>query len=421
MAESMMRTNASDSPFDAEAIKKDFPIFSSVNQDPFIFLDSAASSQRPCDVLDAMDKYYQTTHANVHRGVYRIAEQATNMYEESRMHVGRFLNAQDGASEVVFTKNATEAFNLFAQGYGRKVLRKGDVVLLTEMEHHANIVPWMILKDQIGFEIRFLDTDSHGKLVLDDFDDKLKGVKIFGVTLASNVLGTINPVKELAAKAHAAGAIVVVDGAQYSPHLPTDVQDLGADALCLTGHKMLGPTGIGVLWAKRSILEEMLPFLGGGEMIRDVTRYGFTTNDVPHKFEAGTPPIAEAVGLDAALTYLENLGMDAIRGHELTLAEYALGKLKDEFGDKIKIFGPENPKERTGVISFELKDIHPHDISQILDEQGVCIRAGHHCAKPLMKSLNVPATARASLYLYNTFEDVDGLVEALHKTKQFFS
>ena len=405
---------------DAEAIKRDFPIFRDVKQDPFVYLDSAASSQRPYSVIQSMDDYYSQTHANVHRGVYRIAEQATNLYEEARAHLGRFIGAPSPELEVVFTKNATEAFNLFAHGYGRKYLSSKDAVLLTKMEHHANMVPWMILKEQIGFELRFLDFDDDGQLILDNIEEQLKGVKILGVTMASNVLGTINPVQELAQLAHQAGAVVIADGAQYSPHIRTNVDELGIDAYCVTGHKMLGPTGIGALWAKKSILEDMYPFLGGGEMIRNVTTEGFTTNDIPHKFEAGTPPIAEAVGLDAALTYLEGVSLDAIRTHELSLTTYALELLGERFGARLKVFGPRDPKKRTGVISFELEDIHPHDVSQILDQEGVCVRAGHHCAKPLMTSLNVPATARASFYLYNTAKDVEALVAALEHTEEFF-
>ncbi|SHE65185.1 cysteine desulfurase / selenocysteine lyase [Ferrithrix thermotolerans DSM 19514] len=409
-----------DKVLDAQTVKQDFPIFKEVGQDPFVYLDSAASAQRPSKVLEAMDSYYHTTHANVHRGVYRVAEQATNLYEEARSHLGRFLGAPKPELEIVFTKNATEAFNLFAHGYGRKILGPNDVVLLTKMEHHANIVPWMILREQIGFEIRFIDIDAEGQLVLDNIEQQLKGVKILGVTMASNVLGTLNPIKQLTEYAHQEGAIVIADGAQYSPHLPTNLQVLGVDAYCITGHKMLGPTGIGALWARTSILEEMYPFLGGGEMIRNVTTEGFTTNDIPHKFEAGTPPIAEAVGLSAALTYLEEIGLENIRAHELSLTSYAMEQLHERLGSEIKIFGPENPSARSGVISFELKDVHPHDVSQILDQEGVCVRAGHHCAKPLMTSLNVPATARASFYLYNTESDVDSLVSALVKTVEFF-
>ncbi len=421
MANELMVDNILDQGvLDAQAIKNDFPIFKEVKQDPFVYLDSAASSQRPYSVIKSMDDYYRQTHANVHRGVYRIAEQATNLYENARCHLGKFLGAPHPELEIVFTKNATEAFNLFAQGYGRKFLSPRDVVLITKMEHHANIVPWMILKEQIGFELRFLDFDDDGQLILDDIEEKLKGVKILGVTMASNVLGTINPVKELTQMAHSVGAVVIADGAQYSPHFTTNVKDLGVDAYCTTAHKMLGPTGIGALWAKRSILQEMYPFLGGGEMIQNVTTEGFTTNDIPHKFEAGTPPIAEAVGLDAALTYLEGVSLTAIRAHELSLLTYAMDLMEERFGSRIKVFGPRDPKKRSGVISFELEGVHPHDVSQILDQEGVCVRAGHHCAKPLMTSLNVPATARASFYLYNTEEDVEALVAALERTEDFF-
>ncbi|MGC8480050.1 MAG: aminotransferase class V-fold PLP-dependent enzyme [Acidimicrobiales bacterium] len=406
--------------FDAKRLKEDFPLFKN-NSPTLAFLDSAASSQRPQSVLDAMDRYYSTTHANVHRGVYRLAEDATAAYEHAREHLGQFLGAPDPSREIVFTKNATEAFNLFIQGLGRVRLGPGRTVLLTEMEHHANLVPWMILQQQLGFAIRYIPVDGAGYLDLADLDRLLEGVSIVGVTLASNVLGTLNPVKEIAARAHEAGALVVGDGAQYAPHIATDVKEVGIDALCITAHKMLGPTGIGALWAKRAILEEMTPFLGGGEMIADVRLDGFTPNEIPHKFEAGTPPIAEAVGLDAALTYLESVGLDRIRQHEIELTSYALARLEDRFAGRIEIFGPKNAAHKGGVISFSFGDIHPHDVAQILDEAGVCVRAGHHCAKPLMRKLGVAATARASFYLYNTEEDVDRLVEALSRTESFFS
>jgi cysteine desulfurase/selenocysteine lyase len=404
---------------DARQLKEDFPIFKN-NPSTMAFLDSAASSQRPRSVLDAMDRYYETTHANVHRGVYRLAENATAEYEHAREHLGRFLGAPDPSREVVFTKNATEAFNLFVQGLGRVRLGPTHTVLLTEMEHHANLVPWMILQQQLGFAIRYIPVDQAGYLDLADLDQLLDGVSIVGVTLASNVLGTLNPVREIASRAHEVGALVIGDGAQYAPHIATNVEEIGVDALCITAHKMLGPTGLGALWARREILEEMTPFLGGGEMIADVRLDGFTPNEIPHKFEAGTPPIAEAVGLDAALTYLESVGLDRIRQHEIELTSYALDCLEDRFAGRIEIFGPKNPSHKGGVISFSFGDIHPHDVAQILDEAGVCVRAGHHCAKPLMRKLGVAATARASFYLYNSQEDVDRLVDALSRAESFF-
>jgi cysteine desulfurase/selenocysteine lyase len=400
--------------------REDFPIFNEVEQKPFVYLDSASSSQRPLVVLEAMDRYYRSTHANVHRGVYRIAEEATALYERARTHLGNFIGAPDPSREIVFTKNATEAANLFVQGLGRRRLDATSTVLLTHLEHHANLVPWMILKEQLGFAIRYIPLTDDGRLDLSDLDQLLDGVSLVGVSLASNVLGTINPVAAIAERAHLAGALVFGDGAQFVPHNTTNVVELGIDALCITGHKMLGPTGIGALWARHELLEEMQPFLGGGEMIADVRLDGFTPNVIPYKFEAGTPPIAEAVGWECALSYLESIGMEKIRHHEVELTRYALSALEEGLGDAITIFGPRDPESRGAVISFELKEIHPHDVSQLLDQEGVCVRAGHHCAKPLMRQLGVAATARASLYLYNGHEDVDALVGALQKCQAFF-
>ena len=409
-------------PLEAATLAKDFPLLSvEVHGRPITYLDSASSSQRPTAVLDAMRTYDETTHANVHRGVYSIAEEATRLFEAARANVGRFIGAPDPAREVVFTKNATEALNLVAHSWGRTHLRRGDVVVLTEMEHHANIVPWHMLAAERGVELRWIGIDDGGRLVLDDLDQLLDGAKLLGVTCMSNVLGTLNPIAELAAAAHAAGAVVVADACQSVPHLPTDVAGLGVDLLAFSAHKMLGPTGIGVLWGRSDLLESLPPFLGGGEMILDVRKDGFTPNEIPWRFEAGTPPITEAIGLGAAVDYLRTVGMDAVRAHEIALTGYALDALGDRFGDDIRIFGPPEPTARGGVISFALGDLHPHDISQILDEYGVCVRAGHHCAKPLMRRLGVNATARASLALYNDEHDVDILVEALDAARTFFA
>jgi len=405
---------------DVSVIKKDFPILDrQVHGRRLVFLDSAASAQKPQVVLDAMQHYYETTHANVHRGVYTMAEEATALYEGAREKVARFISARS-SREVLFSKNATESINLVAHAWGRANLVAGDVVLLTEIEHHANLVPWLILKDALGLELRYIPLGDDGLLDLGDLDRLLAGVKLVGVTALSNVLGTIPPVRRIADAAHAAGAVVVVDGSQYVPHLATDVEALGADFLAFTGHKMVGPTGIGVLWGREALLAAMPPFLGGGDMIRDVRLDGFVVNDLPWKFEAGTPPIAEAVGLGAAVDYLEGLGMEAIRAHEIALTGYALRTLKDRLGDDITIYGPADPENRGGVISFSYKDIHPHDISQVLDSQGVCVRAGHHCAKPLMRRLGVGATARASFYMYNDETDVDALADALSATSDLF-
>jgi cysteine desulfurase/selenocysteine lyase len=405
---------------DVERVKKDFPILDvEVRGKRLVYLDSANTSQKPRPVLDAMERYYETTNANIHRGVYAIAEEATRLYEEARAKLARFVGA-GSTREVVFTKNATEATNLVIQAWGRANLKAGDVVLLTDMEHHANIVPWHILAPQIGVELRWLDVDDEGQLVLDDLEQKLDGVKFVGVTAMSNVLATLNPVRRICDAAHAAGAVVLVDGAQYVPHLPTDVQALGCDFLAFTSHKMLGPTGIGGLWGREELLEAMPPFLGGGEMIRDVRRDGFEPNELPWKFEAGTMPIAEAVGLGAAIDYLEALGMEKVRAHEIELTRYALETLRERHGDSITIHGPSQAELRGGVISFSVAGLHPHDVSQVLDEHAVCVRAGHHCAKPLMKRLGVGATARASMYVYNDEADVDALNDALTAAVQFF-
>ena len=407
---------------DVAALAEDFPLLArEVHGRRITYLDSAASSQRPTAVLDAMREYDETTHANVHRGVYTIAEEATRRFEAARANVGRFIGSPAPAREVVFTKNATEALNLVAHSWGRANLRAGDVVVLTEMEHHANIVPWHQLAADRGIELRWLPIDDDGRLVLDDLDAVLDGARVLSVTCMSNVLGTLNPVPALAERAHAAGALVVADACQSVPHLPTDVSALGVDLLAFSAHKMLGPTGIGVLWGREELLASMPPFLGGGEMILDVRKDGFTPNDIPWRFEAGTPPITEAVGLGAAVDYLRSVSMDAVRAHEVALTRYALDALTDRFGDDIRVFGPASPEARGGVLSFAFRDVHPHDISQILDEYGVCVRAGHHCAKPLMRRLGVNATARASFALYNDEHDVDTLVEALDAAGRFFA
>jgi len=408
-------------PFDVATIRKDFPLLSrEVHGRPITYLDSAASAQRPTLVLDAMRTYDETTHANVHRGVYTIAEEATRLFEAARLNVGRFIGAPEPAREIVFTKNATEALNLVAHTWGRTHLHPGDVIVLTEMEHHANIVPWHILAEERGVSIRWLPVDDDGQLVLDDLDRTLEGAKLLGVTCMSNVLGTLNPIGRLVEAAHAAGAVVVADGAQSVPHLPCDVAALGVDFMAFSAHKMLGPTGIGVLWGREELLSSLPPFLGGGEMILDVRKDGFTPNDIPWRFEAGTPPITEAVGLGAAVDYLSAVGMDAVRAHEISLTRYAMDTLGERFGDDLHIFGPPDPTARGGVLSFSYRDVHPHDISQILDQYGVCVRAGHHCAKPLMRRLGVNATARASFGLYNDESDVDTLAEALAEAGAFF-
>jgi cysteine desulfurase/selenocysteine lyase len=405
---------------DPQLIKKDFPILDQlVHGKRLVYLDSAASSQKPAAVIEAMSRYYETTHANVHRGVYAIAEEATRLFEAGRASVARFIGARD-AGEVVFTKNVTEAINLVAYSWGRANLAAGDVVVLTEMEHHSNLVPWLQLRAERNIELRFLPVTDDGLLDLSRLDETLDGAKLLGVTAVSNVLGTINPVRELADAAHSAGALILIDGAQQAPHLPTDVRAMDVDFFGLTGHKMLGPTGIGALWGRAELLEGMPPFLGGGEMIRDVRLDGFTPNDVPWKFEAGTPPIAEVVGLTAAVDYLTTIGMSSVRQHERDLTAYALTTLRERYPDLV-IHGTDDADSRGGVISFNYKDVHPHDLSQVLDESGVCVRAGHHCAKPLMRRFGVGATARASFSVYNEKADVDALADALATADRLFA
>ncbi len=407
---------------DVATLRKDFPLLTrEVHGHPITYLDSAASAQRPVQVLDAMREYDETTHANVHRGVYAIAEEATRQFEAARHRVGGFIGAPVPDREVIFTKNATEGLNLVAHTWGRTHLRSGDTIVLTEMEHHANIVPWHMLAAERDLTIRWIPVDDEGSLILDDLESLVDGAKLVGVTCMSNVLGTLNPISYIAGVAHAAGAVVVADGAQSVPHLPTSVTELDVDFLAFSAHKMLGPTGIGVLWGRDELLTDLPPFLGGGEMILDVRKDGFTPNDIPWRFEAGTPPITEAIGLGAAVDYLSAVGMDAVREHEIALTTYAMSSLRDRFGDDLRIFGPVDPEARGGVLSFAYRDLHPHDISQILDQYGVCVRAGHHCAKPLMRRMGVNATARASFALYNDESDIDTLADALDAAGAFFA
>ena len=405
---------------DVAGVVADFPLLSAERTTPLVYLDSAATSQKPRSVIDAMTTYYETINANVARGVYGIAEASTNALEGARAKVARFIGAPS-ANEVIFTKNATESLNLVAQSWGRANLAAGDTVVLTELEHHANIVPWHLLAAEKGLELRWIPVGADGTLDLTDLDRLLDGAALLGLTAMSNVTGALTPVRRLVDAAHAAGAVISLDACQYVPHLPCDVVDLGADFVSFSGHKMCGPTGIGVLWGRTDLLDAMPPFLGGGGMIENVTTEGFTCAPLPHKFEAGTPPIAEVVGLGAAVDYLSALGMDAVRAHEVHLTDYALGALRERFGDELVVHGPADPAQRGGVLSLDLVGVHPHDISQVLDQHGVCVRAGHHCAKPLMRILGVGATARASLYIYNDTSDVDALVEALDDARRFFA
>jgi cysteine desulfurase/selenocysteine lyase len=408
-------------PLDVARIKADFPILErTVNGRRLVYLDSASSSQKPQAVLDAMDHHQRHHYANVHRGVYTISEESTAAYEGARRKMARFLNARS-TSEIVFTKNITEAVNLVAYSWARANLREGDAVVITQMEHHANVVPWHILAAERGIELRWIPLTPDYRLDLSDLDRLLDGAKLLAVSAMSNVLGTINAIRPLADAAHAAGAHVLVDAAQAVPHLPVDVQEWGADFVGFTGHKMLGPTGIGGLWARAELLDAMPPFLGGGEMISDVRFDGFTPNEVPWKFEAGTMPFVEASGLGAAVDYLEAVGMDAVREHEKALTAYALRVLDERFEDRMTVNGHRDVETRGGAISFVFEGIHAHDISQVLDEDGVCVRASHHCAKPLMRVLGVPATTRASFYLYNDEADADALVDALARAEKFFA
>ncbi|HML23035.1 MAG TPA: cysteine desulfurase [Aggregatilinea sp.] len=406
------------SPLNIDAIRDDFPI---LNQEVHpgkrvVFLDSAASSQKPRQVIDAMSDYYETSHANVHRGIHVLSERATNGYEGARVKVKEFINAAS-AREIIYTRNTTESINLVSNAWGRTNLGPGDVVVLTEMEHHSNIVPWQILAAERGFTIRYVPVTDSGELDLDAYTAFLRDepVKLVGAMHVSNMLGTVNPVEEMIAQAHAAGALFVLDGAQSVPHLAVDVQALDVDFLAFSGHKMAGPTGIGILYGKRALLEAMPPFLGGGDMIKRVTLEGSTWNTLPHKFEAGTPAIAEAIGMGAAVDYLRGIGMDNILAHERILVDYALDRLAEVPG--LTLYGPDADK-RNGVATFTLKDLHAHDLAQLLDAEGVAIRAGHHCAMPLHQRFGIAASARASFYLYNTTDDVDALVDAIEVARK---
>jgi cysteine desulfurase/selenocysteine lyase len=401
-------------------IRGDFPILSrQVHGKPLVYLDSAASSQKPLAVIEAMNAYYRSAHANVHRGVYEISEEATEALERARTKVARFINARQ-SKQVIFTRNTTESINLVAYSWGWANVKAGDLIVLTTMEHHSNLVPWQLLAQRSGARLEFVPLTPEGLLQLDVYARLLEqGPKLVAFTQMSNVLGTINPVKEMIAQAHAAGAVALVDAAQSAPHLPLDVQELDADFVCFSGHKMLGPTGIGVLYGKRELLEAMPPFLGGGDMIRSVSLRSSTWNDLPWKFEAGTPAIAEAVGLGAAVDYLSTLGMDWVRQHERSITAYALERLQTV--PQLQIYGPLTDELRGGVVSFSLADIHPHDLASILDQEfGVAIRAGHHCAQPLMEHLGLVATARASFYVYTLPEEIDVLVQGLRRALEIF-
>jgi cysteine desulfurase/selenocysteine lyase len=407
-------------PLDSAAIRADFPLLRrDFGGRPLAYLDSAATSLKPQPVLDALEAYNTRFTANIHRGIYTTAEEATAAYEQARATAARFLNAPS-SSEIVFVRNATEAINLVAYSWGRGHIRQADSIVLTELEHHSNLVPWQLLVQEKDADLEFVAIDEQGRLDQESFEVLLRTrPKLVAFNQISNALGTINPAREMIGKAHAAGALVLIDGAQSVPHTPVDVQDLGADFFVFSGHKALGPTGSGVLWARRELLEAMPPFMGGGEMIREVRLRHTTFNDVPWKFEAGTPDIAAAIGLGAALEYLEDLGMERVREHERALTTYALDMLPREVPG-IRIIGPGTADERAGIVTFTLPGIHAHDVATLLDREAIAIRAGHHCTQPLHERLGESATGRASFNVYTTTEDIDRLAAGLRKVQQVF-
>lgn len=400
--------------------RDEFPVLQKLVHGKSIhYLDSANSSQKPNSVIDAMSAFMRESYSPVGGSSHLLAVNANDMYQEARKKVATFINAYSN-NEIIFTKNATEALNLVAQSWGRANLGEGDIIVLTHMEHHANIVPWQILAKEKGFTIRWVPLTADYLLDLSVLPELLKGAKAFSFTAMSNVLGTINPNRELCAAAHAAGAIAIVDGCQSVPHIITDVQAMGADLLAFSGHKMCGPTGIGVLWGREALLQAMPPFLGGGNMISEVGLDGFTSAQLPNKFEAGTPPIVEVIGLGAAIDFINQVGMGAIRQHEIDLSRYAYQEFTSRFGGDVTIYGPTDPALRGATFSFSVRDIHPHDVSEVLNEHNVYVRAGHHCTKPLHKLLGAASTVRASMYLYSTESDVDALMDALDDVYEIF-
>lgn len=407
---------------DASRIRADFPILARpINGHPLVYLDSAATSQKPRSVLAAEERYYEEANANPHRGVYALSLEATEAYEAARARVARFLHAPDPAG-VVFVRGTTEAINLVATSLGRKMLHRGDRVVSTLMEHHSNIVPWHMLREYSGIDLEFLGIDDEGRLLTEDLDRMLdRRTKVVTLTHVSNVLGTVNPVREVAERAHDAGALVVLDAAQSAPHRPIDVGALGVDFVAFSGHKTLGPMGIGVLWGRTDLLDSMPPSMGGGEMIREVHTDRVSYRETPAKFEAGTPNVGGAVALSTALDYLENVGWEELREHELRLQRVALSMAEERFGDRMRVYGPRDPTAREAVISFSLRGAHPHDVASLLDARGICVRAGHHCAQPLMDRLKVPALTRASPYLYNTEQEMVQLFDGLEAAARVLS
>ena len=404
-----------------EKIRKDFPILNRTVRDnkALVYLDNASTTQKPNQVIDSINDFYKNHNANIHRAVYALAEEATELYENTRDKIAKFINVEN-RNEIIFVRGTTEAINLVAYAWGRDQIKKDDVIVTTEYEHHSNIVPWQLLAQEKGAKLEYIGTDDNGELILSDLDKYLATgkVKLVTFSLMSNVLGTISDSEKIISKCKAAGVLTLIDGAQAVPHMKVDLEKLGCDFFAFSGHKMLGPTGIGILWVKKSVLETMSPFHGGGDMIREVHKYETTWNDLPYKFEAGTPNIADVVGLGAAIDYLSSIGMDAIRQHEMELTTYALEKLSNVKG--LHIYGTKDISKRGGVISFNFADVHPHDVAQIIDEEGIAIRSGHHCAQVLMERLNVAATSRASFYIYNTKEEVDKLIDSLNKVSRIF-
>ncbi|MDF1501067.1 MAG: cysteine desulfurase [Anaerolineales bacterium] len=414
-----MTSDAKVHALDARKIRSDFPVLGRETQAgvPLVYLDNAATSQKPKMVIDSMTHYYEHQNANIHRGIHRLAEEATEAYEAARLRIAKFIDARSWR-EIIFTRNTTESINLLARSWGHANLQSGDRVLLTEMEHHSNIVPWQMLAAERGLVLEFVPLTDDGMLDLEAYRSLLeRGPKLVSFTQMSNMLGTITPAKEIAEMARAAGALVAVDGAQSVPHMPVDVQDLGVDFMAFSAHKMLGPTGIGVFYGREDLLKEMPPFLGGGDMIKRVQLDGFTLNELPYKFEAGTPPIAEGIGFGAAIEYLESLGMGNVHAYEQQITEYALDRLEEIPG--VRVYGP-SYKDKGAVASFTMEGTHPHDVAQILDNEGIAVRAGHHCAMPAHEKYDILATTRASFYVYNTEDEVDRLVEALYKVKGLF-
>jgi len=404
-----------------ENIRKDFPILERTVREnkTLVYLDNASTTQKPNQVIDAITDYYRNHNANIHRAVYALAEEATELYEKTRDKVANFINVKN-RDEIIFVRGTTEAINLVAYAWGRAHIKEGDIIVTTEYEHHSNIVPWQLLTQEKGAKIEYIGMDDNGELILDDLDKYLATgkVKLVTFSLMSNVLGTISDSDAIISKCKNAGVLTLVDGAQAVPHMKVDLEKLDCDFFAFSGHKMLGPTGIGILWVKKSVLETMNPFHGGGDMIREVHKYETTWNDLPYKFEAGTPNIADVIGLGAAIDYLSKIGMDNIRQHEIDLTTYALEKLSQIKG--LHVYGTKDITKRGGVISFNFADVHPHDVAQIIDAEGIAVRSGHHCAQVLMERLNVAATSRASFYIYNTKEEVDKLINSLNKVAEVF-